>query len=95
MSMNIPLEELRKKIDTIDDSLLELLAKRQEIVKEVGKVKLAHGIPLFDEKRKKEILEKKMAQAEALKLSKEFVGKLYDLIHDHFLDLQKKASSGK
>ncbi len=50
--------ELRKKIDAIDDSILEILNERAELVKEVGKVK-AHGkSEFYVPNREKEIYER-------------------------------------
>lgn len=50
--------ELRKKIDTIDDSLLELLNKRAELVKEVGKVKTKGKSEFYVPNREKEIYDR-------------------------------------
>ena len=50
--------ELRKKIDTIDDSLLELLNKRAELVKEVGKVKIKGKSEFYVPNREKEIYDR-------------------------------------
>ncbi|MEK7851449.1 MAG: chorismate mutase, partial [Deltaproteobacteria bacterium] len=52
------IRELRKKIDAIDDSILEILNKRAKLVKEVGKVK-AHGkSEFYVPNREKEIYER-------------------------------------
>lgn len=45
----------RKKIDAIDKKLIELLAKRNDIVMLVGEIKKKYGVQIKDEKREKEI----------------------------------------
>ena len=50
--------ELRKKIDAIDDSILEILNKRAELVKEVGKVKVHGKSEFYVPNREKEIYER-------------------------------------
>lgn len=45
----------RKKIDQADDTLLELLNKRAHYSLEIGKIKKAAGLPVYDPKREEEI----------------------------------------
>lgn len=85
------LEELRKEIDAIDHELVELLAKRMHVVDEVGKVKKELQIEPLDTNRWQEVLESKLAMARELGLSEEFVKKIYDFIHEHALELEKKV----
>lgn len=51
-------EDVRKRIDTIDDALMELLTKRMSISLEMAEAKKQKGLPLFDAARENEILEK-------------------------------------
>lgn len=89
--MSDKLEDWRKKIDTLDKNLLTSLAKRMEIVRKIGKFKKTQGIALLDEKRWKEVLEGRLVKAEEMNLSKDFIKKLYDLIHKYSLDLERKS----
>lgn len=94
--MKKQLEDLRKEIDLTDEALLEMLAKRISLVREVGELKKTHGVAPLDEKRWKNVLQSKLTKAKVLNLSEEFVEKLYQLIHEHALDLQKHvAATGK
>ena len=52
------LGKLRKNIDAIDDSILELLNKRAELVKEVGKVKTHGKSEFYVPNREKEIYDR-------------------------------------
>ncbi|HAX02780.1 MAG: chorismate mutase [Tenericutes bacterium GWC2_34_14] len=53
------LNELRKEIDDIDDQMMELFKKRMVISKNIGKVKKAMGLPVFDPSREQVLLEKR------------------------------------
>ncbi|MCK4440769.1 MAG: chorismate mutase [Sulfurovaceae bacterium] len=50
------LEELRKEIDNIDDTLLDLYNKRMEFVHKVGELKNSTGAPIYRPEREQSIL---------------------------------------
>lgn len=52
------LEELRQKINQIDDELIKLLEKRMELVSKVAVYKLKTGKAVLDSKREETILNK-------------------------------------
>ncbi len=52
------IEELRKKIDAIDEQLVEMINQRAQIVVEVGKLKLADESQVYVPHREKAVLEK-------------------------------------
>ena len=52
------LTNLRKQIDAIDESILDLLEKRMMITDEVGKYKISQGLPVLNTAREKEMLER-------------------------------------
>ncbi len=89
--MDKKLENLRKQIDDLDQDLLTLFAKRTNIVRKIGKLKKTHGIAPLDEKRWQKVLQGKLAKAESLNLSKDFIKKIYTLIHKYSLDLERKS----
>ena len=45
------LSEMRSRIDALDNELLEILAKRMEVSREIGEYKLSHGIPVIQSHR--------------------------------------------
>lgn len=89
--MNNTLEDLRKQIDELDQGLLTFVSKRMDIVRRIGKLKKAQGKSFLDEKRWQEVLEERLAKAKVMNLSKDFVEKLYNLIHQYSLDLEKNS----
>jgi chorismate mutase/prephenate dehydratase len=50
------LNRLRSRIDKLDRSLLDLLAQRGILVKEIGAIKLKNGQPIFAPERERELL---------------------------------------
>ncbi|WP_061887482.1 bifunctional chorismate mutase/prephenate dehydrogenase [Aggregatibacter actinomycetemcomitans] len=63
------LAELREQIDSLDHELLQLLAKRQQVVHKVGEVKQQHGLPIYAPQREAEMLQRKREAAEQMGLS--------------------------
>lgn len=54
---NEQLEQLRKRLDEINDQILELLSERGSIAQEIGKVKAKSGIHRFDPVRERKMLD--------------------------------------
>lgn len=52
------LAELRSKIDSIDQYLIQLLNARFEVVQEIGQVKVSHQMPVLDSEREGILLNK-------------------------------------
>ncbi|NLC70631.1 MAG: prephenate dehydratase [Desulfuromonadaceae bacterium] len=52
------LDNLRQKIDAIDDQILELLNRRSALVIEVGRLKAANGLPFFVPSRERAIYDR-------------------------------------
>lgn len=63
-----PLDELRDSLTTVDRRILELIAERQRIVGQIGRLKQATGIPTRDYEREREVLGTVRSQAENLAL---------------------------
>lgn len=57
------LSEVRARIDTINGEMLRLFLERMELVKDVAAAKKEAGLPVYDEKREREILKRVAASA--------------------------------
>ena len=44
---------IRKKIDSVNDSIVKLLIERKDLSIEIGKIKRSKGIPVYDPSREK------------------------------------------
>ena len=76
------LVHLRRQIDEIDENLLELLAKRMRISREIGMYKKEHNMPILQSPRYSEILEKRASIGGAMELSTDFVKEIMKEIHE-------------
>lgn len=57
------LDELRREIDAVDRQMTELFRRRMEVTRQVGEYKLAHGLPVLDQARERQVLAEKAALA--------------------------------
>ncbi len=79
---------LRKQIDDADRQLLELLARRNAISKEIGKYKKENNMPVLQTGRYNEILEKRARMGETLGLDRDFVLAIMKSIHEESVKIQ-------
>ena len=82
------LAELRRQIDGIDEQLLELLAKRMRISREIGIYKKEHNMPILQSPRYSEILEKRSNMGEQMELNTDFVKNILKNIHEESVQQQ-------
>jgi len=75
------LKKYRTSIDELDEQLLEILAKRMEISELIGKLKEKHNLAPYQAERWLAVQEDRMHKGISLKLDKEFVKDLLNLIH--------------
>lgn len=75
------IRQLRRQIDDLDNQLLELLAKRMRVCREIGQYKKEHNMTVYQAGRYNEILEKRNAQASLCGISPESVAHIFELIH--------------
>ena len=71
--------ELRQKIDTLDEEIIQLLKKRMGISKEVGKLKEKLDIPVEDMGREQEIIDRLTQQA-GINLSEEQLIRIFTAV---------------
>jgi len=83
------LELYRKQIDEIDAQIIDLLAKRFEIVKKVGEYKKERNIPPLQPERWQQVLQTRKNLAKEKWLNPELIEKIWNLIHEEALKLEK------
>ncbi len=76
------IKALRQQIDTLDNDLTDLLAKRMRVCREIGQYKKEHGVTVLQTGRYNEILNKRGAQGALTGLGEDFVKKMFELIHE-------------
>lgn len=86
---NEELEQLRKAITDTDNTLLEVISKRQKLTMEVARTKVKHHIPVRDQKREEQLLVRLIKQGQTFGLDPHFVTKLFHvIIEDSVLNQQ-------
>lgn len=75
------LSVLRDQIDDLDNELLQLLAKRMRVSREIGHYKLEHDMPILQTKRYDQILTDRAYQGERMEMSGDFIKKVLEAIH--------------
>ena len=73
---------LRKQIDEIDNQLMELLAKRMRVCREIGQYKKEHNMTVIQTNRYNEILNKRGAQGSLCGMDAMFVKNVFGEIHE-------------
>ncbi|MBR0334758.1 MAG: bifunctional 3-deoxy-7-phosphoheptulonate synthase/chorismate mutase type II [Bacteroidales bacterium] len=76
------LNELRKQIDECDNDLIQLLAKRMRVCREIGTYKKEHGVNILQTGRYNEILDKRGAQGVLCGMDQDFIKKVFEAIHE-------------
>lgn len=76
------LADHRRRLDQIDNALLELLGRRIEIGRLVAEYKRDNDVPVMQPSRVEQVLDRVAADAIAHGLEPEFVRSLYRLIID-------------
>jgi len=87
-------DRLRNDVDALDLRLLEIVAKRLAIVRELAAHKRALGIPLCDPKREGEMAELHAHWAERLDLPQQLVSDLFSLVLQSSRELQASLRQG-
>ena len=82
------LESMRKQIDECDNALLDLLARRMRICREIGVYKRDHNMTIVQTNRYSEILDKRGAQGSLCGVNARFVRELFELIHEESIAQQ-------
>ncbi len=74
--------QLRHQIDELDNQLMDLLAKRMRVCREIGHYKKEHNMTVLQTNRYNEILEKRGAQGSLCGMAPEFVAQVFEHIHE-------------
>ena len=84
------LQSFRLDIDNYDMKILELLMRREDVVKQIANLKHLNGITVFQLKRWFEILETRKEKGEKLDLDENFVYEIFEIIHKYSILKQTK-----
>jgi chorismate mutase/prephenate dehydratase len=89
-SSNKELENLRKKVDIIDDEIISLLSKRQALVRLIGEAKRRNSIKISSPERELQILERILLKAKK-NVDLEFIHQIYRIIFKNSRKVQRSV----
>ena len=94
MAEVLTIEELRNRIDVIDEQLVRLLNVRVACAVEVGKLKHEAGLPIYQPEREKQVLGRVRNSATDLSgpLTAEAVVRIFERIIDEARRAERAAS---
>lgn len=87
----MPLDDIRKRIDAIDDQLLKLLSERTDCVHTVGEIKKKENLPIYAPEREEALLQKLIAKSDG-KLPEKSIRAIYREIMSAALFLEDNLS---
>ncbi len=85
------LKSIRKLVDRIDSQLVNLIALRQNLSQEIGKIKKQNNLSVINPEREEMILERTSSIARKKKIDDKFVKKIFQLIIKQSRIIQRKA----
>jgi chorismate mutase len=94
-SPDTALAKYRLTIDSLDNSLIQLIGQREKIVREIGIYKAKHNIPSLQKNRFQEVINRSIAAGKEQGLSPEFITGLMNLIHAESLRLEDEIKMSK
>jgi chorismate mutase len=92
---NSMLEHMRGQIDRVDREIIEILAARKTLVDKLGEYKKENNVTVFQADRWLQIFKSRADWGQQMNLDKEFVGKIFKLIHDESISIQTKIMNAE
>lgn len=89
----LSVDELRSQIDTLDESILELISSRMKASREIGRLKLENNIAILQPDRWGNVLKKAVVTGRELNLDETFVKRIMALLHEASVEEQNKIIS--
>lgn len=90
----LKIETLRRDIDKFDKKLVEILANRLEISKQIGSLKDKNRVAQYQPTRWENVIEANMKYGKSLGVSSKLIKKMYQCIHEESLEEQTPDRNG-
>ena len=89
------IDQLRAKIDIIDESLLYTLASRMKVSRQIGEYKKNHNVAILQTTRWDSLLGKVVEKGNEYGLPQGFIEDVFTAIHEASVEVQNEIISGK
>ena len=88
------IDQLRAKIDIIDENLLYALGSRMKISRQIGEYKKSNNIAILQTSRWDAVLAKVVGKGKEYGLPKKFIEDVFNAIHETSVEVQNEVISG-
>ena len=88
------LARYRNEIDALDLQLLELLNRRTKVVEEIGQVKAAMNLPVYEPKREEDVF-RNVIEHNGGPLTTDALKRIFERIIDEMRSLQRMRRQGE
>ena len=89
------LEDFRRDIDRVDEVIVRLLNERARVACEIGRLKKAEGVPVYQPDREKEVIDHVRGIAVEGPLGPEAIVRLFERIIDEARRLERRVVHGE
>ncbi len=89
------IDQLRAKIDVIDENLLYVLASRMKVSRQIGQYKKDNNIAILQASRWDSVLAKVVEKGADYELSEKFLTAVFNAIHEASVEAQNEIISGR
>jgi chorismate mutase len=89
------IDQLRAKIDIIDENILYALGSRMKISRQIGEFKKSSNIAILQTSRWDKVLAKVIAKGKEYDLPEDFIKTVFNAIHEVSVEVQNEIISGK
>lgn len=93
-SYDTQMQRLRERIDEVDHEIVELLALRMQVAKNMGELKRTFKVSTLQPSRWQEILASRTAAGEKKGLDADFISQMYQMIHEEAIRVQEEPLFG-
>ena len=87
------IDQLRAKIDVIDENILYALASRMKVSRKIGEYKKANNVAILQTSRWDAVLEKVVEKGEEYGLNDRFIKAVFNAIHEASVEVQNEIIS--
>lgn len=87
------LSSLRMQMDSVDEQLIELLASRMALARQIGELKIKEGITILQLERWREVFSTRTEWAKGRNLNVDFIQKTLEQLHKESIRVQTEAQN--
>ena len=87
------IDQLRAKIDVIDENILYALASRMNVSRQIGEYKKSNNVAILQTSRWDKVFAKVIAMGNEYGLPDEFIKAIYSAVHETSVEIQNQVIS--